>query len=122
MNEGEWNQEAYSEYNGRLRWWWFLVTEVIQLLNFLAEIFSIHALVTKLKSTRLSSKVHLLLTGLYSSCMNLESLDKSQGDSELKKAIMYLCELLILVTSSCETTYGLAFMISSDDKPKTVIA
>lgn len=59
---------------------------------FSPDISKIQTFVGKLKSTRESSKVYSMLTDLYSACMNLESLDKSQSDSELRKAIIYLCE------------------------------
>lgn len=85
---------------------------------FSPDISKIQTFVGKLKSTRESSKVYSMLTDLYSACMNLESLDKSQSDSELRKAIIYLCEY----SNSC---YFLFFFVKfrgmfSIFAPKTI--
>lgn len=89
MHEGEWNQRTYAEYNGN----WFAIPNFLSSTNFFfSDIFDTHAMITKLISTRQSNKVHEIITGLYSSCMNLESIDKAQSESDLKKAMIDLCK------------------------------
>lgn len=56
------------------------------------DITKIQSFIAKLSSAALKTSAQLMLKGLHQACMSLETMDKTESDTALRKAIYSLCE------------------------------